>query len=160
MLRIDCLVLGYREVRVPDGQLAEAVSFIAKSGVSSTVTPKGVIIIPEREFSRFSSLADGKFEFTASATRGIYGTALSAFKNYGAIVALILGLLLNFFLSSLVWDVRVDGEEELTYREIVDGLSSVGFSVGSLWSSADLGEIETAFLKNNPEVAFVNINRR
>jgi len=69
-------------------------------------------------------------------------------------------VLFIIFSSSVVWDVRIEGNESLTSAQLKEALDRSGLSVGTSWNSLSQSEVETVALKQIPDLAWININRR
>ncbi len=159
MQSLSYTVFGYRVIKVERECLSSFTALLFSSGISSTVLDCE-IILSEKQYRRFLSLKSSDLDYTVSECLGLYGALSRSLRRYGTLAALFIGLLINLFLSSLVWDIRVEGQERLTYNEVVRGLDEAGFSVGKRIRSLDLNLIETTFLRDNPSVSFINVNYR
>ncbi len=160
MERIDCLLFGYRRVAVAREDLSVATSLLLRGGIIAKIGTDGGFSVRERDLERLCELLRGKVEYQLSEPLGVPGRIKSFPHKLGASVGLVTALILTLFLSSLVWDVRVEGNDEIPDARIVYELSECGFSVGSLWLLSDRSEVEAMMLANNPELSWININRR
>nr|MBE6545502.1 hypothetical protein [Oscillospiraceae bacterium] len=160
MARIDYLIFGYRRLTVSPEDLSLVTSILLRAAIPSRINPDGTLSIRERDFSKVQDLFSGRIDFEYSKPLGLYGM-WKLCEGKGALIAtLALCLVLTAVLSSLVWDVRVEGNEKIPDSEIVCALSECGFSVGDFWISRDLGVIEAKFLSTNDGISWINVNRR
>ena len=131
-----------------------------RANIPSYFRRDGILLVREKDFIKLKDLFDGKIDFSYSDRLGVFG-ALKRIKYKKSLLAAIFVSLVLLILSSCpVWDVRVEGNEKISDALIVEGLEEVGFKVGSLWSGIELSEVENNFLKNNPSVSWINLNRR
>lgn len=159
MVRIDALLFGYRKIRVSEDMLSEATSRLIRGGIISSLDADGRIIVRERDLETVKKALLG-IELEVSEPLGILG-AYRRLKHKKAIaISAFFGALLLIFASSLVWDIRIDGNETLTDAELAATLEECGFSVGDLWFGSDRGRVESEVLERLDEISWININRR
>lgn len=160
MVRIDHLVFGYRRLTVSPDSLSLVTSILLRASIHSTINPDGTISVRERDFSKIQDLFSGRIDFDHSGPLGLYGKWKNCRGKGALVVTLLFCIALTALLSSLVWDVRVEGNEKIPDSEIVYSLSRCGFSVGDFWNRRELGVIEAKFLSENEGIAWINLNRR
>jgi similar to stage IV sporulation protein len=73
---------------------------------------------------------------------------------FGAIVALIMILASDNY----IWDIRVTGNERVTYTELRDTLSECGLRVGSRIRELDVDSIETKTMLACKDISWMTIN--
>lgn len=160
MARLSDYVFGYRKIVIDPCDLSTVSSILLRASVSSTINNDGTITIKERDFDKTKCLLSGRIEFSHSGPMGIYGRWKSLKHKAAIVFSIAFSLMIVMYLSNLVWDIRVEGNESLTDSEVVLSLVQCGFQIGDMWSKQDLSEIESAFLNNNSRVAWINLNRR
>lgn len=160
MVRIDCLLFGYRKIRIDPEKLSTATALLLRLGIPSRFNPDGTITVRERDFAKIYRIFSGRFEFSFSETLGIYGRIKSVKHKKAVLCALVVSLFMSAFLSALVWDVRIEGNENIPSAKIVKELSECGFEIGDLWFLVDRSKVETIFLLKNDEISWINVNRR
>lgn len=159
MVRIDAFLFGYRKIRVSEDMLSEATSRLIRRGIISSLDADGRIIVRERDLETVKKALLG-IELEVSEPLGILG-AYRRLKHKKAIaISAFFGALLLIFASSLVWDIRIDGNEAITDAELTSALEECGFSVGDLWFGSDRGRVESEVLERLDEISWININRR
>lgn len=159
MVRIDALIFGYRRITVNADMISEVTSRFIRAGIISVFNNDGTITIRERDSKRLKSALSG-IPYEESETLGLYG-AYKRIKHKKAIFcAVFLSILITLIASGTIWDIRVEGNENLTDAKIIHELSGCGFTVGDLWYLSDRSEAESEFLRKVPEVSWININRR
>ena len=160
MVKIDCLIFGYRKLKIAPEDISLLTSIFIRSSVFSTINNDGTITVRERDFLRIKNILSGRIEFSYSEPLGLYGKWLRCRNKSAIIIGLVISLIISVLLSTIVWDVRVSGNENLSCEEVVDDLSECGFGIGDVWLLKDLSKIETMLLSKNEGIAWVNINRR
>ena len=160
MARIDRFVFGYRRLKVSAEQLDAAASRLLRANIDSEMYSDGTIIVRERDYQKALGAFAEYIEYTASETRGIYG-ALKKIQYKGSlIITSVIMLIVLLFLSNVVWDIRVEGNEKITDARIINALSDNGLSIGKFWPSLDRSRVETDTLRSMDELSWININRR
>ncbi len=160
MVRIDCLIFGYRRLKIEPNDLSLVTSILIRSSVFSSINSDGTITVKEKDFEKIKSLLSGRVDFSFSDPLGLYGKCLRLENKRAIICALAFSLFLTLFLSGVVWDVRVSGNERISADEVIDLLYDSGFGVGDLWLLSDKSAIESDCLAADDRVAWININRR
>ena len=75
-------------------------------------------------------------------------------------MAALLGIILAFLSSNVVWDIKVEGNEHITDSAVIKALEDSGFEVGDFWLGCNKAEIESGVLLALPGVSWINLNRR
>ena len=91
---------------------------------------------------------------------GFFSLARGLLKRRLTLIAVVISLLLTIISPSVVWDVRVIGNELLSESDVTSALEPLGLAVGASWSSIDRSVVEAALLDAYPGISWVNINRR
>ena len=143
MVKIDRLIFGYRKIKILDDSLEKATSIFVRAGIDAEASSDGIVVVRERDYERVIALLRGTAEFESSETLGLYG-ALKKIKHKRAIaISSVTMLCFLYFLSNLVWDIRVSGNETVTDAKIIYELSKNGFNIGSFWPACNRSKIET-----------------
>ncbi len=160
MAKIDFFIFGYRKLKIDPADLSLVTGILIRASIPSVINNDGTITVRERDFEKIDGLISGRIGFTYSDAKGIYGF-LSGISNRGTLLfAAAISSLVLIFLSSLVWDIRVDGNEKITDSEVILALKQCGFEIGDFWINTDTEKIESALLNTNENISWVNINRR
>lgn len=159
MLGIDAYLFGYRLVRAEPGGEARLATALLRLGIVGEGIGEGEFLIRSADFRAFRAYAGGRVRYTASPIMGLPAAILSLRNKIPQLVCVILSAFLVIFLSHLVWDVRVEGAENIPIGDIEEKISSAGLRIGSLWDSVDSEEVETSLLASAPEISWVQINR-
>lgn len=79
-------------------------------------------------------------------------------KRWGLAVGAVFAMAIIFLSGQYLWDIRVTGNENVTYTEVVEALGECGFSVGSRLDSLDIDGTETLVLLNSDRISWITIN--
>lgn len=79
-------------------------------------------------------------------------------KRWGIAAGGALALALMLLSNDYLWDIRVDGNERVTYSYVVNALSESGFRVGARLDSLDIDRTETLVLLGSDEISWMSIN--
>lgn len=160
MVRIDFLILGYRKIKIPAENLSEISSILLRASVPSRIDSQGNIVVREKDFVKIQTLLCGRINFEHSEPLGLYGAWLKLEHKWTYVLAGAICAFVIMVLSSLIWDVRIEGNEKITDIEIVNILSECGMSVGDFWGGINRSEVESRLLRSNDEISWISINRR
>jgi sporulation protein YqfD len=160
MVRIDCLIFGYRRIAISPDDLSLATSILIRSSLPSRISTDGCLIIRERDFLKLQALFKGRIEFECSDTLGLYGKIKRLRHKTALICAGIVSLLLLIVSSNTVWDVRIEGNVNIPSADISLRLEECGLAVGDLWSGIDRSDVELKYLDSDERISWININRR
>ncbi len=160
MVRIDCLIFGYRRLKINPEDLSEFTSLMIRASIFSSINNSGEIIVRERELVKIIGILKGRIEFVCSEPLGLYGRWIRFEHKRSAVAAMIISALILVLLSGIVWDIRISGNEELGDEEIIEMLDNSGFGIGNFWGLVNRVEIESDMLCEENKIAWININRR
>ena len=118
MVRIDCLIFGYRKIEISPEFLSDATSILLRASIPSKINADGTITVRERDFLKIQGLFRGRFEFEHSEPLGIAGKYKCLHNKTAYISAIIISLTLIVFLSNLVWDIRIEGNANIPDSDI------------------------------------------
>ena len=160
MVRIDCLIFGYRRISVSPDDLSLASSILIRASVPSRIGYEGDLIVRERDFTKIHALFKGRIDYTYSETLGLYGRYKRLNHKIAYGIALVLSLVIMVASSSLVWDVRIEGNLNIPDSDIALRLEECGMGIGDLWPTIDRSEVELKYLDSDERISWINVNRR
>ena len=160
MVRIDCLIFGYRKITLSPSELSVATSRLLQCGIYSKFNSDGTITVRERDFLAVEKAFSGKVEYGISGVLGLLGVYRRTRCKTAIFLGSLLSLILCIISRNTVWDVRVDGNTRIPDSAIVHTLSECGMSVGDSWFSLDRSSVENRFLTSSSDISWININRR
>lgn len=158
MVRLDYYLFGYRRIVAESGLEARLASLFIREHISATAEGES-FLIRESDFNRFRKAAGGRVRYSASETLGLFGRIKELRNHIPAMICAVVMIALNIWLSTLVWDIRIEYDGDLREDELITALGEAGLSVGAGWGSLRTSEIEARLLLYNPKLAFAAINR-
>ena len=160
MAKIDYLLSGFAEIKLDPSNLEKAFTVFLRFGIRASLKNKAMVIVLHSQIEDAKRiLNDANIPYNVSRIHRIIPSYETPMRAVIISSALILTAVLVAFLSNIVWCVDVSGNENVSASSIISGLEECGLSVGKIWGKIDLGEIETAFLKERQDVGWININR-
>ena len=154
-------LFGYRKISFESpADLSLAIASLLRAGVSAESDGKGILYIRERDFLKNTVNISWQKAKSISKPLGLAALVRSLLKRRATLVAVLVSFVLTIASPSVVWDVRVSGNERLSDNDVTSALAPLGLTVGALWSGVDRSVLETALLETCPEISWVNINRR
>lgn len=160
MARLDEYVFGYFKGKVEPKDVPKVANLFLRLGISSDVAPDGSFSLRKRDVENFKRSAKASFRFDLSSPYGLYGALVRLKYSYGILLALALSFLVFALSFGRIWDVRIDGNEHLTDRQVESYLTEQGLEIGKHWRKIDKNALENGILTENPDVAWISVNRR
>lgn len=160
MARLDEYLFGYYKCKVEPKDVPKTANLLLRLGISSDLTPDGSFFLRKRDVDSFKRSAKAAFRFELGSPCGLYGALLSLRYSYGILLAIALSVLIFLFSFGRIWDVRIDGNEQLTDRQVEAYLAEQGLEMGKRWRKIDKNSLENGILTENPDVAWISVNRR
>jgi len=160
MVKPERFIFGYRRVTLPETANEKTISRILALSVTVEFVTPSDIIISERDYIANKNFFDRIPGVKIAEKQGLIGI-IKRIKYKSAIIsATIFSLILLFLLSNSIWDVRIEGNDNLSVSEVKSELTNAGLSIGDLWFFKDRSAIEISLLENSERISWVNINRR
>lgn len=157
------LLLGYRRLKVSSSAAGEVMNIFRVCGYSysdfefceeyaffscSAVESKRIIEACEVRGITVSIEREGGLPFVLKRYR----------RRYGVFVGVLLCFLLIFAAGRIVWDIRVEGNEDMSEAEVISELRECGFFIGAFKDKLDIDAIETRMLVFSDEISWISIN--
>ena len=101
MVRIDCLIFGYRKLKIDADDLSKITSIFINNGISSTISKDGTIIVRERDYNKIRGIMQGRMVIRASDPMGLYGKWIKLRHKKTLLVSLVISLLIFMFSYAL-----------------------------------------------------------
>lgn len=160
MEKISLYLFGYRRIIVGYENLSAVMSLLLKNRIIARFENNESFVIKESDFERFKKCVGDKFAYEYSDCKGLFGN-IKGIKNKGGVyVGVAFSILIMIFSSLLVWDVRIEGNEQISDSKIASELYNQGLKIGAFWPSINRSGIETCLLNDFEEISWININRR
>ena len=97
---------------------------------------------------------------TCGRLSGLPSVAGRVRRRPGIAVGLVLGLALVVLSGRYIWDIRIEGTETLSRRDVKDTLSACGCSVGTPLRGFRADVVENRALLLDKRLSWISINRR
>ena len=156
MKRLEFLLFGYIEYSLENPR--ELINLALRSGRTAVLTKRGNVTLSLPTARRLRADIARLGATPVGIPRGIGGIIYAIPTNIPTAVALLISLLIYFYSSDLVFDVRVSGNEAVSEEQILNELSAAGFGVGSRWSKTDKSAVELSVLSSSDTLAWISIN--
>lgn len=156
--------MHYKTIRVEGFDLQKLLSQCLSAGISVwNIQIRGdldmVLRLDDADWHRFLKLTKNRYRVTVITEKGIKPFIKKAFRKKSSIAGLILFVLLLYYQSTFVSEIRVYGYERLTEREILENLEQAGLYTGCS-KSVDLDRIEIEMFKKIPDLRWIGIRFR
>ena len=97
-------------------------------------------------------------QLTLIASCGIPALLLRYRHRYGLFLGIIISVALIFLSGSVIWDIRIDGENRLTEREVKSLLSDCGLELGTRRRALDIDTLENRVMIRSDDIAWISVN--
>ena len=158
-MRARLFVFGYREITVEKERVKDLLKLMLRLGITAEVSEDGTVVVGERDYKKLLKYSKN-LSFVSAGRKGLPARIIKAVRVKGALIGAVLAILINLFASLFVWDVRVEGIENISEASLLLRLEEAGLSVGSLWYGIDKNRLEAAVLADNGDLAWLTVNRR
>ena len=164
MRRLLCFLFGWFRVTVLHGKAEEVLNTLlvkreyswgyctAEDKFSLCVGSRGCKILKAAYTDDSSQISFEEY--------GLPAYLKSLLRRPGMILGCVMAVLIFCLGTQYVWDVRIEGNDELTDDVIEQALSSAGLSVGVRLSDVDRNRVTLAVLENEEGIAHLAINLR
>ena len=163
MARPFLFLAGYRIYSVGRERVGELIDICRAEGISYREVRffedrATLCVMLWSSFALQRSARERGIELELVESRGIPSLAIRYRHRYGLIVGLIVSIALVLLSGSVIWDIRVDGEEKLSEGEVRDLLGQCGLEIGSARRSLDIDALENRVLILSDDIAWISVN--
>ena len=152
-------LFGYYVLKFKGKDAAKIASIALMRFIGAQVKPDGRVIVARRDLQGFlSSLGDG-FEYSVSTLLGLPAVLSKAIKHSGYVCAFVVGIVIYFISGMYVWDIRVEGNKNISDGAVLSELEDCGLYTGVLWKSFDLQNLEASVLERSDKIGWISIYR-
>ncbi len=99
-----------------------------------------------------------KIQYTIEKNASIFSLVLSQKYRIGVIVGILLLFVSTYISSKFVWNIKIEGNENLTENEVVELLANSGFELGLFIPSINYDALQNEILLNNSKISWVSLN--
>ena len=158
-------MMGYRRISVPREEAAEICELCRKRGLIYRNLSFGedavTLDCSPRMAKRLKAEADAAdIPVGLSELCGLPGVLLRARYRFGILAGLLFCLFLFVWSESVLFSIRVDGNDRLSDEQIIEELAANGLSVGDPIRGLDTMVLENRVLIASEEIAWISINLR
>ncbi len=98
--------------------------------------------------------------FESSVEKGLPAIAKKLLRRPGLIAGLFSFIIISWFLSRLVWDVRITDDCSFDNEDVEEMLLSEGFSYGTFYPKTDFDSLNSRIMASYPDVAWISVNMK
>ena len=156
-------LVGYRICRVGRESLAKTVDICRELSVPfrevRIAGESAELLIPFFCLRRLKNATESQnIALTLVSSHGIPALLLRYRHRYGLFLALVLSVVLTVLASGVIWDIRIDGENRLSEREVREVLGECGLELGTPTRLIDSGVLENRVLIVSDEISWISVN--
>ncbi len=156
-------IKGYRIISTPTENLSDLLSLCTKEAIGYTDvkidTTRAELLTPFFSYRRLKRSADAaQIPLLLLGEYGLPSLILKKCKRGGIVLGILCSLLLIFFSTSVIFDVRIDNEGRLCEEEVSSLLRECGLSVGKFKRRLDIDVIENRVLIASDDISWISIN--
>ena len=155
--------VGYRICKVDKESLAALVDICRELSVPfrevEILGESAELLIPFFSLRRLRKAAEHRnIALTLISSHGIPALLVRYRHRYGLFAALLLSVAITVLASGVIWDIRVDGENKLSEREVKEILRECGLELGTPTRSIDSGVLENRVLIFSDDISWISVN--
>ncbi len=156
-------VFGYRYITLSCEQLPRLINLCTELGASyrdvKIQGDRAGMCVPFFGYARLlrGALRCG-IELECEAQHGLPVSLLAAARRPGIVCGLIAAVLIVFFSSRVVWDVRIHSDGEVDEVALAEHLEECGYYIGAAIPKGGLRESENKLLLQSDDLSWISIN--
>ena len=162
-MRLDLLLLGYREFAVAEAEAPACLDALQTAGIS----PKRVkryrktgeigFTCNDGEAKRLPRSVPSLREIGAG---GVPVWVWGAGKRPGLVCGILIAVLMITVASLVVWDIDIVGNEQIAAAELEEAMRTAGVTRGSWLYGVDTGALAISLREADSRLSYVAINRK
>ena len=163
---IPYLLTGYRTLTADREQAAALLNLCRTHGLiyeDFRHTPEGGISLrfPRSAAKRLEAVCrERQIPILVREEGGLPVLVSRLMGRMGLLVGLVLGLLLVWAAHSVVWDIRISGNQSLSDHTVRETLAACGLSVGRSLRGFEADKLENDVLILDDRLAWISVNRK
>lgn len=115
--------------------------------------------VMSRDCDRVKSITEQMgVKATVLYAKGLPVLAKRYAKRAGLIIGAVLGAAAVFISSRMIWEIRVEGNENVTDEEVIRIMKGLGISEGSIKNTENLEYIYNSFLLKEKRISWIAVN--
>lgn len=153
--------MHYKTIRVEGFDLHRLLTLCLKERIAlSNIRIRGDLEMTMRlaatDWQRFLKLTGNRYRITVMAEKGVKPLLKRVFRKKSILIGVALFVLLVYYQSCFVSEIRVYGFERLTEREIRENLKLAGLYEGCS-KSIDLNQVEIKMFRQIADISWIGI---
>lgn len=163
MRRLIFFVLGYKRLSAPVIYAAEIMNVCMLYGYQyrdSLIAEGRIYLTVSLRTAKklLASCGERGIDIAVESERGLPGILYRYRHRYGIAAGAILSSLIIFFSSRVIWDIRVDGNREMSDAEVIAELNASGLSLGKVRSKLDTDSIQNRVMISSDKISWISVN--
>lgn len=165
MIKLYRYLSGYVKIAVLNNRPERFINICTKEGIVIwAVARKGdsiTLCLSIKDYFKLRSIRKNiavRPRIKLLEKRGVIFKLRKYKKRPGILVGLIAFVIINFLLSSFIWDISVVGNKKISPDEIIEYVESEGLKIGSNKKSIDIEHIKQTLPQKIEDVAWVSVN--
>ena len=115
-----------------------------------------VALFQERKFRREAEKC--ALQIKLISRKGLPALAIRYKKRMGLMIGAIFTAVMIFIYSGVIWDIRIEGTDEVDKNRIINDLAKCGFEVGTKKSGLNTAVLENQMLIISDEISWISVN--
>lgn len=162
-MKSHSFLLGYVIFSIPTSQIEGLINLCNEKAISfSEVLIDGErATFSTRLFQEKRLLKEAKarsLEIVLVSRRGLPSLIIRYRRRVGLLIGAIIAAIAFSISSGLVWDIRIEGADDVSREKIISALDECGFSIGSRIEGLDTSVLENQMLIVCDEISWISVN--
>ena len=115
-----------------------------------------VALFQERKFRREAEKC--ALQIKLISRKGLPALAIRYKKRMGLMIGAIFTAVMIFIYSGVIWEIRIEGTDEVDKNRIISDLAKCGFEVGTKKSGLNTAVLENQMLIISDEISWISVN--
>lgn len=163
MRKIMLFILGYKRLSAEQRYAAEIMNICMRNGYvyrdSEFLDGRIYLSLSLRTAKKLSSAAEKRgIEMREESETGVPRILYRYRHRYGIAVGAILSALIIVLSNRVIWDIRVEGNRELSDNEVIAELNASGLSLGKVRSRLDVDSIQNRVMISSDKISWISVN--
>ena len=115
-----------------------------------------VSLIQEIKFKREAKKCE--IDIKLISRKGLPSLAIRYRRRIGLLIGAVLCAIMLSYTSGLIWDIRIEGSDEVNKEKIISSLKECGFEIGTKKQGIDTSVLENKMLIVCDEISWISVN--
>ncbi len=156
---IGGFVYGYARISVAHGDLIYLLNVLLELGVGyKNITETSVELTYAAALAAKNKCAENGMEAEVCLLGGIPLIFRRLLSRPGIIAGIVIGIIIIALSDSVLWDVRIEGNTQLTDSEVKGILADHGVSPGAVLDKLDIGTVQSDIERECDRIAWISVN--